>query len=322
MTKQDKTNAKKRLKKFDFLNRNDLVIDVKNKNWVENIKYSNGGYYGTLRKGKSENSEEIDFWFQDFIKLGKKIFEEFPNYIRQIGYIYNPNGMITIDISYVDTLILDKQIINDSKLKPIIENWCKRHSVVLYPDSFQFNCKLGKRIEVDTLLDMAVFSYLVLSALNNHRYLKLIEQGYDKYKKDYDKGNKITFSNIIKLNCNDIDDFYKIITNTISQYQRLHGTYFVGKMVNGKIKNTDEFRPLIMESTELSYDDHSQRCKLARKFENIYSLFFLILKAQIYAFDNENTIFYICRCGSIIVGKSEHCDACKRAIDSERKRKH
>lgn len=285
----------------NFLDYNDLKINIISMDYVKEIKYNDDGYYA-IKTNKFKGFYNVEQWFSDFIELGKMVYENktLSKYIEPIIF------RDTVQVYKYDRLILKRDIIKDEHINPIIKDWCEKNPVTLIEPNSTIDYRNGTKIEVFTLLDMAVFSYLVLSALNNY-YLKKTK------KEEFEKGNRILFSSFTEIEDGKLDGFYETITDIISHYEY---NYSVNYRPNAK--NIDDYRPLLRETTDLSFNSTSKKLELVRIFENIYSIFFLITKIQIYAFNNGNRTFNICRCGNVIIGKAKHCDSCRRVIDRER----
>lgn len=139
------------------------------------------------------------------------------------------------------------------------------------------------KIETDMLIDLSIFSYLVNSSLNNY------------YNKNYSNG--ITFSTFTNLNKDNLDEFYKLISMVMQIYE-----------VNAKFK----------EQTEIIYNNN--KLEIVRVYENIYSLYWFILKMQLLCMSNKYKFINLCSCGNVIIGKSKRCEICKLAWDAHRKR--
>lgn len=290
------------MKKINFLDLNDLVIICNNLKYAKDIEYDNGHWYGI----GSNQLDNIDYshLYEEFIKLGKEIYDN-NKCIKKIQY---RDG---IQILNCDYLILDKNYYNDS-IKESIINWCRKYPVTSKErDSYS---SLGHEhqdeLEIFILIDISIFSYLVYSSFNNYLLVKEDGKQKDEYDKDideYSKGNKIRFNDFMEIGENERDKFLAIITYIINHYET-------------KIYDKTN-RPLLQERTFLKYNEISHNCEFTRVFENIYSIFWLLLKGQLYAMSNGNEIFHICRCGKVIPGKAKHCDACLKQIDRERPRR-
>ncbi len=151
--------------------------------------------------------------------------------------------------------------------------------------------------------------YLLLSAINNENIENI--DNYAKKKK-------------LKINSNGI--LYKdIVDNYIDEY------HFYGRIIsylNFYENNVlDPIRPIIKETTRLylveekdSKGNVSDKPKLTRCFENVYSFYFFVIKIAIYAYSNGFSIVNICGCGTVIDGKADLCPDCKRMFDVERKK--
>lgn len=278
------------MKKNSFLDLADLNVRVRNMDYVKSLHRRNEQYFCS----SNHITKKADYYslFEEFIELGKSIYDIGGHYIDRI--LYRPS----IQIYKTDKLLLKEEILCNDNVENVIKNWCASYPVYFSTDGPE-NYKDENEIEIFTLLDMAVFSYLTLSALNNYYLRKHDEE-------DYQKGNKITFSSFTELKDDDLFEFLSTISNIMFQYER-------------KVYHNN--RPLLQEITSLTFNELTKKCELERVFENVYSIFWIMLKAQIFSMTNESKVFHICRCGTIIFGKAEHCDSCKRIIDRERKQK-
>lgn len=281
------------MKKTSFLDLSNLQIRIRSLDYAKDISITEkGNYY--CNATHFTNCYNLEEWFQKFIELGKNIYNTDNNYVEKIIY------RDCIKVYKIDRLLLKKEALADDKVGELIKIWCedKQFPVYFKPDGPE-NYKDNNEIEIFALLDMAVFSYLTLSALNNY-YLK--KENYD----DYIKGNKIEFSTFTEIKDEKLYDFLTRITDIISEYER--------KIYSNK-------RPILQESTSLTFNESSKKCEFTRVFENIYSIFWLTVKSQIFAMTNGNEIFHICKCGSVILGKAENCPDCRRDKDRERKKR-
>lgn len=299
------------MKKTNFLSLPDLKIRIKSVDYSKNIKEKNGKYYCSSNHAAT-NDFNMEVLFQEFQRLGKKIYETDNNFINVIPY------RDTIQITRTNSLILKLEILNDDRIISIVKEWCANHPVYFNPAGPE-DYKDENEVEVFALLDMAVFSYLVLSSLNNYYIKKKSERAEidkrtrEKFMKAYEKCNHISFDTFTETK--DLDKFLPLISNIMFEYER---HYYVS--INEQ-PHYNYNRPLLFETTSLRFNDSTKECELERVFENIYSVFWITIKAQIFSMNNDNKLFGICRCGEVILGKSEHCEQCKKAIDRERKEK-
>ena len=290
------------MKSNTFHKLKNLNVNVRDLTAVTNIEYDNGHWYANsgneqlrkniLREIDNKNYKTI---YEAFIRLGKELYDENIE-IRKIKY--RP----TIHILPCDFLILEKNKINDNIINTI-KNWCKKYPVTKKESNISNRNGHENQIEIEifALMDIAVFSYLVLSSLNNYI---LIHSKQEKDIKEYEHGNKIRFNDFTEIGEDNRDIFLGTIATIINQYET-------------KIYDINN-RPLLQERTVLSYNDLSKEYDLTRVFENIYSLFWIMLKTQLFALSNDDKLFNICRCGEIIIGKAKRCTNCFLANDSER----
>ena len=313
-----------KLKKIDFLKLNDLKIRIKNLAYVKDIEYSNNKWYGTIVEVDCRQNDEINSYedyYQNFIKLGKELYIKNHcikkmTFIEKKMHIINKRVLKGATASFqmktlnCDYLILDKNLISETFINSI-KKWCESNPIPIKEGNinerrYEPGHEHQEELDVFVLADLAIFSYLVYSSFYN--YL-LANSKDEKDQEEYNKSNKIRFNTFIDgLNENNRDAFLSYIVDVINQYER-------------KIYNINN-RPLLQETTTLTYNEKSKTCSFSRTFENIYSIFWILFKGQIYALSNNNKIstFSICRCGNIIIGGSKHCEECKRAINAEEHR--
>lgn len=313
-----------KFKKIDFLKLTDLKFRIKNLAYVKDLDYSNNKWYGTvdvLDHRQNDDMNSYEEYYQNFIKLGKELyirnhcikhmtFKENKMQIINKRVIKRATASFQIETLNCDYLILDKNLISETFINSI-KKWCESNPIPIKEGNINYRCyepghEHQEELDVFVLADLAIFSYLVYSSFNN--YL-LANSKDEKDQEEYNKSNKIRFNTFIDgLNENNRDEFLSYIVDVINQYER-------------KIYNINN-RPLLQETTTLTYNEKSKTCSFSRTFENIYSIFWILLKGQIYALSNNNIIstFSICRCGNIIIGGSKHCEECKRAINAEEHR--
>jgi len=286
-----------------FLDLNDLIIKIENISYVKDIEYSNGHWYAIrneeLNKIKKVKSIDKKTLYENFVHLGKLLYDKY-KCIKKIQYREG------IEIYNCDYLIFDKSSFNN-KIKETILNWCKDNPVAIIKDRDVENNvdhEHQEEIEIFVLIDIAIFTYLVLSSFNNYLLRK---RNDEEDIKEYECGNKIGFNDFMEIREDERDKFLKIITNIIDHYET-------------KIYNIDN-RPLLQERTTLTYNDVSHKCIFSRTFENIYSAFWIMLKGQLFAMSNNNEVFHICRCGNVILDGSWHCEICFKQLDSDRHNK-
>lgn len=289
------------LPKTNFLDLDDLIIKVDNISYVKDIEYSNGHWYAIrneeLNKNKKVKYTDKKTLYENFVHLGKSLYDKY-KCIKKIQYREG------VEIYNCDYLIFDKSFFNN-KIKETILNWCEDNPVAIIKDrdiENNVHHEHQDEIEIFVLIDIAIFTYLVLSSFNNWFLSKSKDE---KDQEEFERGNKIRFNDFIEIGEDERDKFLYIITRIITQYET-------------KIYNIDN-RPLLQERTTLTYNNDSHKCNFCRTFENIYSVFWIMLKGQLFAMSNGNEIFHICRCGNVITTKAKHCDTCLKQIDRERK---
>lgn len=289
------------LLKTNFLDIDELIINTANMKYVKDVEYSNGHWYAIDNSDKNKNLDMKYFdyrkFYERFVNLGKQLYDNY-KCIKPIQY---RDG---IEIYNCDFLVFDKSFFNN-KIKSIILKWCESNPVAIIKDRELKNNAHHEHqdeIEIFALIDIAIFTYLVLSSFNNWFLSKSKDE---KDQKDYECGNKIRFNDFMEIGEDERDKFLYIITHIINQYET-------------KIYNIDN-RPLLQERTTLTYNDVSHKCNFSRTFDNIYSVFWIMLKGQLFAMSNNNKVFHICRCGNVMVNKAKHCYTCLKQIDRDRK---
>ena len=310
--------------KSDLLNLQDLKIRIKSLVYIKDLEYENNHWYATIKSYDSRLNDEMNDYseyFQRFISLGKEIYDN-NKCIKKMTYkdthmqVTNKKELtaitkasMQIETLNCDYLILDKNYYNESIFNSV-KKWCEKYPISLKEGNISYrqdspNHKNQEELDVFVFIDLAIFSYLVYSSFNNY----LLEKSKNKKdQEDYECGSKIRFNDFIDgLSKDDRDKFLQYVVDVITQYER-------------KIYNKDN-RPLLQETTTLKFNDINKKCEFSRTYENIYSVFWLMLKGQIYAMSNGNEIFHICRCGNVIMNAAEHCDSCKKIMEKERKRK-
>ena len=313
-----------KLTKLDLLSLRDLKIRIKNLVFIKDLEYENDHWYATIEKYDSRLNDEMNDYseyYQRFISLGKEIYDN-NRCIKKMIYkdtnvlITNKKGLnaetkvsTQIETLNCDYLILDKNYYNDTIFNSI-KKWCEKNPISLKEGNINYRQDLPdhknqEELDIFVFIDLAIFSYLVYSSFKNY----LLEKSkIKKDQEDYECGSKIRFNDFIDgLSKDDRDKFLQYVVDVITQYER-------------KIYNINN-RPLLQETTTLKFNDINKKCEFSRTFENIYSVFWLMLKGQIYAMSNDNEVFHICRCGNVIMNGSEHCDPCKKIMENERKRK-
>lgn len=178
--------------------------------------------------------------------------------------------------------LVAKLIIENTNEKSlkVVKKWLEKNPIYLIDVDLEHD-----KVETDMLIDLSIFSYLVNSSLNNY------------YNKDY--SNDISFATFTNLKKDDLDEFYKLISMVMQIYE-----------VNAKFR----------EQTEIMYNSERHKLENVRVYDNIYSLYWFILKMQLLCMSNNYKFINLCSCGNVIVGKATRCEICKLAWDAHRKR--
>lgn len=283
------------MKKIHFLDTADLNIRVRKLDYVKNVHYNNYHYY-CVKSGNTYGSIKLlgDEYFQSFIELGKEIYNIDNKCINKINF------RETIKVYKIDSLFLNKDILRNDAIRKALEKYFEK-SPVYITETLNRESKEAwdEEIEIYTLTDMAVFCFLVITSLNNY-YLKKDDP------KEYEEGNKIEFNNFTEIENDKLFDFLARISELINFYER-----------NVYCNN----RPLLRETTGLTFNERSKKMDFERVYDNIYSLYWVLFKAQIASMVNGNYLYRPCRCGTIIIDKSKHCGSCKKTLDRDRKTK-
>lgn len=259
------------LKKLRFLENRNELIKVRN---VHTTKKCTIDSYGTFIEQAKENITSIfsiEEHYQKFISLGKELYELNKDKIEKLEY---KDGAISF--------LVAKLIINKMNLesKEVTKKWVENNPIYLIDIDQKHD-----KIETDVLIDLAIFSYLVNSSLNNY------------YNGDY--SNEISFETFTNLKKDKLENFYELISMIMKTYE-----------INAKFR----------EQTEISYNTVSHKVEFARVYESIYSLYWFILKMQILCFSNGYKFINLCSCGNVIIGKATLCSPCNLAKDARRNR--
>ena len=252
---------------------------------------------------KVPNNVYWDIIYKDLIDLGKMLYDEYKDklikldrdelpFLKLIKY-KNDNSIKSVD-----------DFNKEPKRIKIFEEWLKVERHVYLED---FNPDTNeKRVHVYYLTDIALFSYLVLTSLNNYYLDKDLKRKTNESKKKVyiEKKYKNIFSNDIYFDTfttvkrDDINSFLKLITDYMYLYE-IH-----------------DVKLLLVEHSRLSYE---QDYNFVKSFHYVFGLYWFILKMYIYSITHSYKIINICGCGSLITSRADRCDNCKRLYDAYRK---
>lgn len=241
--------------------------------------------------------KDVNYDNGSFIENGKsslkKIFQIevwYQNFIHLGKELYNINKdklekiKITKECKAfqfpLDGLILDAVEPLDDESIKLIKDWIYGNPVFL-KDIDQAH----DMVETKLLISLSIFCYLVGSSLNNY------------YNKDFSNG--ISFESFTNLKKDDIDNFYDLISIVMDVVERV---YKLG------------------EQSKLKFNDYSHKVEITRCYNDIYSLYWFILKMQLLSYSNNNSFINLCGCGEVILGRSKRCDLCKNLHNTNRKR--
>ena len=278
------------IKKIRALENRNAVIQVRNASVGSKIKWESKKANKWILKSEYKFPKEVaplDTCFADFIKLGKKLYEV--NTIQKMTYQNN----YTTDLR-VNFLVVDFKNEYNDKTKDIIYKYCNGKAIMENDEFLNSNIVFlvdndsGKLlpIETNTLADMSIFSYLVISALNNYFEEK--------------NQNNISFSTFTTVDDNKIDDFLDCIFLHMEMYE------------------PSSYSPPLTEHT--SVENKDGEVKAYRIFDSIFALYWFLLKLQIIAITNNTTLIDLCGCGEVIIGKDDFCPICKLAHKAKNKR--
>ncbi len=244
--------------------------------------------------------EYYDELYKDFIALGKDLYLEYKNDILPIDeYIVSFPSLIKYK---------DKEYENDGKRIEIVEKWLKESRYV-YLENLDSDTN-DKKIEIYHLTDMALFSYLVLTSLNNY-YLKKDSKMKTKESqirnKIENKYREVLFNDIY------FDTFTTIQNDKLDSFITLINFY----MYNFEISDV---RCELIENSRIIYNTSNAnlKYKYVKTYRTVYGLYWFILKMQIYSMLNGYRIVNMCSCGNMILGKAERCPNCLKLYDSYR----
>ena len=259
------------------------------------------------KKILNNNDIFYDELYEDFISLGKLLYDNYKNRIIKIEKNEVPLDRL---IKFKNETNNMEDYENNNKRVQIIEEWLKSKRYVYLkefdPDSSD------KKIEIFFLSDLAIFSYMVLSSLNNYFLEKDAKlktkraKHAQKFEQVYKETlfNNISFDTFTLVKSNKLDEFISLINFYMSQYE-----IGAGKLI-------------LIEHSKLNYNSSSNNPKdkyrYTKYFDNIYGLYWFILKMQIYSILNGYRIVNMCSCGNMITGKADRCSSCRKLYDTFR----
>lgn len=284
--------------KEDIKNINIKNFSLNDEMYIEGIKIN--GYDNCFYNSKenaylfpknNHKSINVDFYklFLSFKSLGK------------ILYKFNNNYTITIYKDYYVTQLFNNSL--NQEEKEIILKWLNKYKYCVTLDK---DTDSGFVIEINALVNIAIYTYLIFESINNYFKVKDAELNQDiKYNLSskaitFDK--YITFANKRKIKD---DDYLFNIPKIIFSLEQ-------------------SYKSLISEHSELIYNDDIQYYELTHTYENMYSLVFHILKLYIdFTFrklmeEDERT--KQCKCGKYITGRDKLCKNCKKAHNNKRRK--
>lgn len=236
----------------------------------------------------SLEKDDIYKLFMNFIDLGKRL------------YLINKNKIIKFKIfdsfcevyeARFEKFLVTRNDYDDFTKKELRE-WLEKEEYCLEEDK---DLDYDHFIETNCLIDLSIFSYLIAYSVKNT---------YDKKSR-----NHINFDTfIIVEGKNNINKFnYLSIINTIMrEFERSKKDY-------------------IREESELIYEKDFNELRMYRVFENIYSLFWYILKfylSYISVNSSDDVFTRVCACGESYLGNNKKCDRCKKTHNTERRKKN
>ena len=287
-----------------------FYVMKKDNNEKINIKYQDGKIMAIPNTKQKVSISYNDEWFKDYVGLGKKIYETFPNYIDKIVH---QEGIYPLRY---DRLILKKDILLDENIVPIIAKWCEKYPVYFLEENLSTDQGEEYPIEVFMLIDLATFAYLVLSAFNNEYNYEQMQAGDKKCEEEYNKGNKIMFKDFMLITYK--PDIYRELADILKHYQENCAAKYTPVIKDENTRNEIYSRPILQDRPALLVVN--SHASFEKEFMNFYSLFFFSLKGQSAALINGTKYFRVCRCGNIIPGKAKHCEDCKISMERQRKK--
>lgn len=252
------------------------------------------------------NNAVMEHVYANFIELGKDLYNAFKDKILPYEFSeYNTIGLNAtsnlINYSKDISLIISEFESNRKRLN-IVLNWLSTEPeykpIYLVP----FRDELpDMKVELFVLCDIAIFSYLINSALAHYYLLnKRAKKFYLDAKALVD--NEITIDKIMRFPTN--------IVSPINAFYNLLGMIF----------NTyDYHRKDRFLTSSLRFDVASTPPNFKRQYFDIISFYWDVLKLQTYSMPRNYCLVNICYCGSIIEGKSFLCDQCRLTNDALRK---
>lgn len=278
-----------KFKKISFLENRDACVAVNNAIVLDKVK----GEEKLFTRKSLKEIAPLDSCYADFIEFGKRLYESNKIKIKRLDFR-------KIKDDKQDYLICDfiyPYIFNqpDEKcsnvISKIIDDYLSGKSNKYENTNIAFiidNNDRNKPIERESLTDLAIFSYLVITSLMNY---------FNK------PNNGISFSTFTNIKDDDLDLFLECIIFKIRSY------------------TPPLYRAKLGESTEIHLNKETNEIELIRVFESIISLYWFILKLEVTAIYNGSTFINLCGCGNIIRDKSERCETCKLAHNAYNRKK-
>lgn len=226
----------------------------------------------------------------------------FKNYINLGRKLYKINQDKIIKYKKYDipfgTSLITEHTYND-ETKKILKNWLEKQNYCVAEDK---NLEKGYFVETNCLIDLSILSYLIFYSINNHYKSANIDN--------------ISFKTFIDIKADD---------GEIEKY-----LFTVGEIIM-LAENSDKRRKYIRDESIITYDENTMQIKLVRVFQNIYSLFWYILKLFIsYVSTNvdDNSDFiricdyceepYFAKINSV----NNICNSCSTMYNSDRRQRN
>ena len=275
--------------KISFLENRSARVAVKNSAVLDKVK----GEKNLFTSKSLKEVAPLDSCYADFIEFGKQLYENNKSKIKRLNFrkIDSDKKDYTICDPIYRYLLIQPGEKCDNVTSKIIYDYLNGKSNKYENTNIAFivdNNDINKPIETESLTDLAIFSYLVITSLMNY----------------YNKPNKgILFSTFTNIKDDDLDTFLRCIRFKIETY--------IPSLYDAKLG----------ESTEMVLNEETNEIELIRVFESIISLYWFILKLEVTAIYNGNTFINLCGCGNIIRDKSERCETCKLAHNAYNRKK-
>lgn len=313
------------LKRLKFLDRNSVIINNVQKATKAYVKYDKDYL---IEATIIDYHSEIDMYkmVKDVVALGKQLYNCNKDKITKIKDSYGSTSCTTkfldefgckvgssIEPFKYDYLIFNRNNSITEETANIVKKWCDEGHPTTFVKSYtNFNNQHKDTIDIHSLIDISIFMYLLLSAINNENIEKI---------DDYAKKQKL------KINSNGVS-YEDIVDNYIDEKDNHHSYGRIISYLNFYENNAlDLIRPIIKETTRLylaeekdSEGKNIYKPKLTRCFENVYSFYIFVIKMAIYAAGNDFSIINMCGCGNVIDGKADLCPDCFRMFDVNRKK--